>query len=214
MLTRMRTLILLLLALAVLATLPAHAQSARQGGGGNAQLTQQLQQLAAERTQLQADNARLKRELDETRKERDSLKGERENTEKKLRSSAALASRASGDRKQVEDDLAQTRDKLTELVTKFRETATTLRDVETERAGLQQQVQAGGQELNACVDRNAKLYAMNDEILDRLENQGFWTSVARAEPFTRLKRTQLENLADDYRARAGDTRVEAATPPK
>jgi hypothetical protein len=36
--------------------------------------------------------------------------------------------------------------------------------------------------------------------------------VARAEPFTRIKRTQLENLADDYRARAEEARLGAAPP--
>jgi len=52
----------------------AHGQTARSGGGANAQLTQQMQQLASERTTLQAENARMKKELDDLRKERDTLK--------------------------------------------------------------------------------------------------------------------------------------------
>ena len=212
MLTRLRSMMWLILALAVLASMPAGAQSARKDAGNNAQLVQQMQQLAAERTQLQADNARLKRELDEVRKERDTLQGERESTVKKLKSFEVTASRASGDRRQVEGELAQSRERMTELVAKFRETATALRDAETERAGIQQQLQVRTQELGGCVDRNTQLYTMNDEILSRLETQGFWSSVASAEPFTRLKRTQLENLADDYRARAGDAKVAPTAP--
>jgi hypothetical protein len=39
-------------------------------------------------------------------------------------------------------------------------------------------------------------------VLTRLENQGFWTRAAQAEPFTKIARIQNENLVDEYRARA------------
>ncbi|GAC1660206.1 MAG: hypothetical protein PVS2B3_13230 [Steroidobacteraceae bacterium] len=53
------------LAWAALAAAPGtlSAQTARSGGGASAQLAQQLQQLASERTSLQAENERLKKEL-------------------------------------------------------------------------------------------------------------------------------------------------------
>ena len=55
-------------------------------------------------------------------------------------------------------------------------------------------------ELTQCVDRNQKLYALNDEILTRFGNRGFWSGLASAEPFTKLKRVQNENLIGEYRA--------------
>jgi chromosome segregation ATPase len=192
--------------------MPICAQTTRQGSGNNAQLTQQMQQLATERTRLQGENARMKRELDETRKERDALKDDKESSEKRLRNTEATALRASGDRRQLESELAQSRERLNELVTKFRETVATLREIESDRAVIQQRLEARTQDLGGCVDRNAQLYTMNAEILDRLENQGFWSSVARAEPFTRIKRNQLENLADDYRARAQEAKVDSPPP--
>jgi chromosome segregation ATPase len=186
----------------------ANGQSARKDAGNSAQLMQQMQQLAAERTSLQAENARLKRELDDARKERDGLKGERETSDKRLRSAEGAAVRASGDRKQLEADLAQQKERMTELVGKFRETVATLREVETERATAQQQLEVRSVNLKSCVDRNVQLYTINDEILERLDGQGVFSGLARAEPFTRIKRTQLENLADDYRARAEEARVQ------
>jgi chromosome segregation ATPase len=195
-------------ALAYLA--PVHAQTARRDSGNNAQLMQQMQQLAAERTQLAADNARLKREADEARKERDALKGERESLDKKARSTEAAVARVAGERERTEGELTQLKERTNELVAKFRETVATLRTVETERASLQQQLETRSVDLKSCVDRNATLYTMNDEILQRLDGQGFWSGVGRAEPFTRIKRTQLENLADDYRARAEEARLSPA----
>ncbi len=199
-----------LLIAAALATGPALAQTARKDGGNNAQLMQQMQQLAAERTQLSADNAKLKKELDEVRKERDSLKTERDGYDRKVRSAEGTAVRAAGDRKQVEDELAQYKTRMTELVDKFRGTVTTLREVETDRATARRDLETRSVELKSCVDRNSQLYTLNDEVLDRLEGQGAFSGLARAEPFTRIKRTQLENLADDYRARADDAKIEPA----
>ncbi len=63
------------------------------------------------------------------------------------------------------------------------------------------------QELKVCTDHNSKLYSLNEEVLVKLEQQGFWSALLRQEPFTRLKRTELENLADNYRAAAQDDRV-------
>jgi chromosome segregation ATPase len=199
--------------IAVLCTLglagTAQAQSARKESGNNAQLMQQMQQLAAERTSLQAENARMKRELEETRKERDSLKGEREAGERRLRNAEGAAQRSAGDRQQLEADLAQQKERMTELVGKFRETVAALREVESERANTSRQLETRNTELKSCVDRNVQLYTLNDEILDKFESQGFWSSFAKSEPFTRIKRTQLENLADDYRARAQDGQLPA-----
>jgi chromosome segregation ATPase len=193
----------------------ALAQSARKDSGGNAQLMQQMQQLAAERTSLQAENARMKKELDETRKERDSLKGEREAGDRKLHSAEGAAKHAADERKALEDDLAKQKEQMTVLVGKFRETVASLREVETGRTTSQQLVDTRTRELKSCVDDNVALYKLNDEILDKFESQGFWNSVARAEPFTRLKRVELENLADQYRGRAEDAKLppSAATAP-
>ncbi len=202
-----------ILLVAVLAAGPVLAQSARKDNGNNAQLMQQMQQLATERTQLSADNAKLKKELDEMRKERDSLKAERDGYDRKVRSAEGAAVRAAGDKKQTEDELAQYKTRMTELVGKFRDTVTTLREVETDRATAKRDLETRSVELKSCVDRNVQLYTMNDEILDRLEGQGVFSGLARAEPFTRIKRTQLENLADDYRARADDAKIEPAASP-
>ena len=95
-----------------------------------------------------------------------------------------------------------------ELVTKFREMAGTLREVETERGAFKSQLAARERDYKVCVDRNIGLYEINNEILGRMEERGFWSKVAEREPFTRLKRTQIENLIDDYRYRVEELRLE------
>jgi len=88
-----------------------------------------------------------------------------------------------------------------------------LRDMETERATFKQSLTTRDAELNQCIERNVALYKLNGEVLTRLENQGVWSRVASAEPFTKIKRTQLENLIEDYKYRAEDQKAAAPSPP-
>jgi chromosome segregation ATPase len=189
------------------------AQTARSGGGGgNAQLTQQLQQLASERTAMQAEQARMKKEIEELRKERDALKAGQQAASQRVRaaSDAALA-RSTQDREAVETELVRVKERTQELIEKFRETTQTLREVETDRATAKQAVAQHERDLNACVASNMALYKLNDEVLTRLGQQGFWSRVGQAEPFTKLKRVELENLIDEYRNRADDQKLAPAS---
>jgi len=207
---------LLLPGFAVLPT-SALAQTARSGSGAgaNAQAMQQLQQLASERTTLQSDIAKLKKQFEEVQKERDALKSREQALGQRVRSSdAAAASRVAATRESSEKELNDLKGRSQELVAKFRETAQTLNNVEVDRAALQQTLLTRNGELNACVDRNAALFTLNGELLGRMEGASGWSRLARLEPFTQLKRIELENLADDYRTRGADQRVgPGANPP-
>jgi chromosome segregation ATPase len=192
---------------------PSSAQVARSGGNANTQLMQQMQQLASERTALQAENARMKRELAEVTKERDALKSATTKVSQRVQEAEAASVRNERDREAVAAELAQLKDRTQELVAKFRETAQSLRDVETERSSFKQSLLERDGELALCVDRNVALYTLNKEVLARLEGQSIFSRVARSEPFTRLKRVELENLIEDYRYRAAELAAPAAEPP-
>jgi hypothetical protein len=62
-----------------------------------------------------------------------------------------------------------------------------------------------------CVDHNKALYKLDDEVLTHLEKQTMWTRVAATEPFTRIKRTQLENYVVESRTKADEHVVPAAS---
>ena len=188
------------------------AQSARTGGSANAQLVEQMQQLASERTALQAENARMKKELDDLRKDRDALKKAQQVGDARAKESSAALARSAAQRSSEQQEVQQLKDKMQELIAKFRETVQTLRQVETENATTKQTLAMRDQSLKVCLDHNAALYKLNGEVLDHFEHQSVWSHVAAAEPFTRIKRVQLENLVDDYHAKADDQHLKEATP--
>jgi chromosome segregation ATPase len=202
----------LMLALAVLALTthrPVLAQAAR-SSSGNAQAMQQLQQLAAERTKLLADNAKLKGDLDEARKERDALKKKQDANERRLLGNDGAVARANARSDSLGQELEREKAKLTEIVAKFRELAGQLREVESERGTMKTSLAQRDVELKQCVDRNLSLYALNGEVLDRLERRGSFTPGSALEPFTKLKRIELENLIDGYQTRANEQRPPSA----
>jgi chaperonin cofactor prefoldin len=96
-----------------------------------------------------------------------------------------------------------------DLIGKYRELAQTLKEVETERDSLRTTQNAKDRELTACVDKNAQLYLLGNEVLDRMDNQGVWSAIKDKEPFTKISRTRLENLIDDYRYRVNELKLGA-----
>jgi len=180
------------------------AQTARSGSSASAQLYEQLQQLATERSSLQAENDKLKNELAQAQKDRDALKAGQQAIERRAQGAAAALAQSSSQREATEQELGQYKAKMQELVAKFRETIDKLREAETAGAAARQSLAARDRELHACVDHNLALYRLNDEVLTHYEHRGFWAQLARTEPFTRIGRVRNENLIDDYRSRAQD----------
>lgn len=202
-----------LLACAI-ASYRASAQEARGGSASpNAALVQQMQQLASERTDLQAQLAKLQKDLEDMRQQRDTLKAGQAATDRRAQQSQsaiqALQRDAAGRQKSADDNLARSKAQTDDLIAKFRELAQTLRDTETDRGTLQQKLATVEHTASVCTDDNASLYNLNTEVLDHFEHPGV-AGMLRAEPFTRIARTRLDNTVLEYRQRAQELRIQAA----
>jgi type VI protein secretion system component VasK len=199
----------LTLAVAITAVLSPpliHAQTTR-SGNADVRVMQQLQQATAEKTKLEAENADLKHQLDDLKKKLDKTSAQQNALQQRAKALETVASRESSSTQQNNEALEKSRAQMQELVTKFRETAQTLREVESDRNEVKSQLSAREREFKTCVDRNAGLYFLGEEMLDRLEHKGVWASIKESEPFTQISRTRLENLVDDYRARVEELRL-------
>jgi chromosome segregation ATPase len=200
------------LAAAILAT-AAFAQTQRSGGGEAQKFMQQYQQVAAEKTALQAQLAQMKKDLDAAQADLAAAKKERD-TLKKSRAgvSDAVVVQLNASKESAEKNLEQYKQRMTELVARFRETATNLKEVEADRTQLRKSLDERNAAFDHCAAANWQLFEINGEILDRYEHVGLFTKTSAAEPFTRITRTRLENLADEYRARALELRVKKPAP--
>jgi chromosome segregation ATPase len=200
------------LAAALTLLAPAHAQTQRSGGGETQKIMQQYQQVAAEKTALQTQLAQLKRDLDAANTELAAVKKERDAAKAHAGVPAATVVAANGARDAAERNLEQSKQRMNELVGRFRETAGNLKEAEADRAKLRQDVADRDKVIDTCVAHNMELYGMNREILDRYEHVGLFTKAGASEPFTRITRTRLENIADEYRQRADELKVKKPAP--
>jgi flagellar biosynthesis chaperone FliJ len=202
------------MAAAVCAPSLSRAQTQRSGGGGEAQkFMQQYQQLAAEKTSLQSQLAQAKKDLESAqsalaamKKERDALKS------RSGGGSPAVIARLNTAKESAEKSLEQSKQRMTEIVGRFKEMAGNLKEVEADRTGLRKTLDERNKAFDKCAENNLQLYEINGDILNRYEHIGTFTKVTSAEPFTRLTRTRIENLVDEYRARATELRVKKRTP--
>jgi chromosome segregation ATPase len=198
----------------VLAGAAAQAQTQRSGGDAQ-KFMQQYQQIAAEKTALQAQLVQMKKDLDAAQTELAATKKERDALKKHAGSSAASAAATAAltaSKQTAEKNLEQYKQRMSELVTRFRDLAANLKEVEADRSKVRQDLQERSGAFDKCAEDNLRLYEINGEILDRYEHVGLFTKVSSAEPFTRITRSRIDNLVDEYRARALELRVKKQSP--
>jgi len=198
---------LLVFSIAALAMPYGHAQTQRSGGGETQKFMQQYQQLAAEKATLQTQQAQMKKDLDAAQAEISALKKERDSLKSRAGGSAAQFAQLAAGKEAAEKSLDQVKQRTAELVTRFREMAVNLREVEADRAKLQIDVKDRSAAFDKCAEDNLGLFEVNSEILDRYEHVGVFTRIGTADPLTKIARTRIENLVDEYRARALELRA-------
>lgn len=189
----------------------AAAETVRRSGSANAseQQLQQLQQLAVERDALQAKNEQLVAENDKISKELGAVKAKLENAtheaasfKLKLNESEHAADRAQETQEATVDKLKETQDRLQKVVDKYRELVEELRKAEAHGAGVQAALDQESHSLEQCTKDNQTLYQASLDLLQQYEKKGIWDAMMQHEPFTQIKRVELESIGETYRDRA------------
>ncbi len=206
---------------AVLATLVAsmgllwasepYAQTARSGGGEAQKFMQQYQQLAAEKSALQAQNDQLKKDLDKANGDLAAMKKERDLAKAHTGVPAATVAQITAGKETAEKNLETYKQRMTELVARYRELGGNLKEVESDRTKLNKELGDKSAAFDKCAQDNLGLYDVTNEILNRYEHVGLFTRVSADEPITRITRTRIENMVDEYRARALELKVKKPT---
>lgn len=198
----MRSLVMFLVG--TLAVGAALAQEARRpAAGGNdatlGRLQAQMQQLASENASLKAENAKLQEQAGKLEKSARALTTEKESLAKRVGSAEGKVGRAEAERQSSSTRLAATEDRLGEVVGKYKELVEQLRLLETERNQLAAEANRDSQALRSCAQNNVALAGIASEALDRYQHKGCFGALAQAEPFTGLKRVEIENAVDESR---------------
>lgn len=197
---------------AMLCGLAAQAQTQRSGGGEAQKFMQQYQQVSAEKTALQAQVTQLKKSLDTATADLATMKKERDAAKAHTGVPAAQVAQLTAGKETAEKNLETYKQRLQEVVDKYRELAGNLKQVESDRTKVKAELGEKNTAFDKCAEANLGLYDINNEILNRYERVGPFTKVSAAEPFTRITRTRIQNLVDEYRERALELRLNKTSP--
>jgi len=160
------------------------------------QALRRMQQQLNEIQQQKSALAQEKTVLEET------LKKKHDETESNKRSAASAAARAS----RLEKDIETANNGQTELRTQLDEAAKRNEELSGQRKQLEQDLKnktvalaKQDEQRKLCETNNNELYRIGRELADWYTSKGAMNAILEAEPFTRIKRVEMENLLENYR---------------
>lgn len=107
----------------------------------------------------------------------------------------------------LRERLAQTEKQLAESSQKLQETTQTLARSEAERQTLEAIQARQTREIALAEEKNLALYQLGRDLMVRYENKSCGEILVQKEPFTGLKRVQIENLLEEYRDKLDEQRI-------
>jgi hypothetical protein len=155
--------------------------------------------MRAKRT-LEGQNAVMKNKVKKVEEEKDAILAEKEALEAKLKernfASGEKIKALKEEKAKLESDLAAAIKKYDLAVAKHQKEKNRMKDEITD---LQQDLRMTRHKLGRCEKNNARLCIIGNELLERYENKGVFGSISEKEPFTQLKKVELEKFIQEYK---------------
>jgi chromosome segregation ATPase len=195
---------ILIFVVSALAAAPAWAASDSREKQLLRRMQQQVQQVDRARAQAEqekatalADKENAERELEKLRLSNRQLAGERAARRRLERERQAVQV----EMETLKTKLADTEKQLADSVALQRATAQTLAQTESARKRTEGELKGTSQALQVCQAHNGKLYGMGREMMQKYRDKSCQDALAQAEPFTGLKKVEVENLLERWRDR-------------
>lgn len=202
----------------VLASLPAHAAESREKQQLR-RLQSQMQQLDAarqlaetERTTALADKEALEREVETLRVEHQAatqrLTSERDARVLADTAHATLQAEFTNLQKRL-DELTQA---LYESETTLKASKQSLARLEASKKITESELAARGEKLQTCTTSNQQLAALGREMMGKYRDKSCFDALKETEPFTGVKKVEVENLLETWRDRVDAGALPADAP--
>lgn len=167
-------------------------------------MQQQLTEIQQQKSAVDQEKTVLEQALKKTQNEIDTQK----------RSTASVAAKAH----QLEKDIEAVNNEKVELRARLDEAVKQNQAVSAQRDQLEQNLKNDASVLakeneqrKLCETNNGELYRIGRELVEWYSNKGAFNAILEAEPFTRIKSVEMENLLENYREKLEGQRMERAT---
>jgi len=140
--------------------------------------------------------------LENMEKEKNKLEGEVAAHEKKMTEMRTTCEESIASHKERVESLQTAYENLKEesnRIIKEKNQQITL--VTNEKDSLDASLKQESFQRKRCVEHNSRFAVLTDELVKRYENKGVLSSVGQIEPFTQLKKVEIEKICQEYRDR-------------
>ena len=169
-------------------------------------MQQQVQQIDQARAQAEQEKATALADKDTVERELKKIRSDTGLARRQLTDERAARSRIEADLKAVQAEmdklkgrLADTEKLLADSVALQRATAQKLAQLESAKKQKEGQLADKAQDLQVCQTHNGQLYAIGREMMQKYRDKSCQDALAQAEPFTGLKKVEVENLLETWR---------------
>lgn len=167
----------------------------------------QLKQVEDAKSAVEQEKAAMTRELEAFKKKASDLET---GTARAQARGAKLEKELDATKSDLSAKLQAAEMKLSEMQQTLTETQRELQRAQGERQRLESNLAARTRFAEACVANNRKLNQYHVELINHAQSQGSFNALLAAEPFTQIKRVEIENILEEYRDRIDAERVGAA----
>lgn len=194
-----------ILALIVLASCAATGTALAQGGDDpTARLRAALRQATVQVRQLEDQNALLQAKQAELERGRQAAEQKAAAAEKELK---ALRGKGSADVTALQRAADAQKDNVAKWENAYKEAATTAKARDADAKNMQTALVGLRERARLAEEKNEKLYKLGQELLELYDKKSVLDVVGSAEPVTKLKRVEYENVVQDYEDKLRESRV-------
>lgn len=206
----------LLLAMIALATSPSWAANDSREKQMLRRMQQQVQQIEQARALAEQDKAAALADKETAERELEKFDA----TKRQLAGERAARRRMEAELKAVQTEnealktrLADTEKQLADSVALQRATAQTLAQTESAKKRTEGELSGTVRDLQSCQTHNGSLYTLGREMMQKYRDKSCQDALAQAEPFTGLKKVEVENLLEIWRDRLDREKLGASGTP-
>jgi len=155
--------------------------------------------LAAKQSEAERERMALAQQLAAAERERDALRQQiRAGQEASQTASQQAAAQLDAQKQSIATMEAAYRDNLVKWQGAYNEAAAAARTRDADAKKLDALLVQTRGRATACEVKNTELYKFGRELVDAYDRQDLFSTISAKEPFTRLKRIEIETLMQDY----------------
>jgi chromosome segregation ATPase len=164
-------------------------------------LQQELSEIRQQKSVVEQEKTVLEEALKKNR-------GEAESHKRAAASTAIKISRLEKDIELVNNEKAGLQTQLAEAGKRNEELSGQRKQLESDLKNLTVALTKQNEQRKLCETHNGELYRIGRELVDWYSGKGALNAILEAEPFTRMKSVEMENLLENYRDKLEGQRLE------